>query len=137
LAIDYSKTAIERLNQEIKNRGLNNLEAKQGDIGGFSFDKKYDLIVCIAVLHFLEEEKAKKLIRKCKENTNPNGINLFKVLRKEDPSQEEYSDGYYFKNNELKEMYGDWEIIEYKEYEEYDEDQEWDNKLALVIARKI
>ena len=87
-------------------------------------------------LHFLEEEKAKEVIEKLKKNTKNNGMNLFIVLRKGDPSQEDDSYGYYFRDDELEEIYQGWEILEYREYEAYDEDEGWDNKLALIIARK-
>ena len=81
--------------------------------------------------------KSLKLIKDCKNHTNKSGLNIFEVLLEGDPSQEDDSEGYYFKKGELKEIYCDWKIESYEEYEEYDEEEKWNNKLARIIAIKI
>lgn len=58
------------------------------------------------------------------------------MLFEGDPSQEEDSEGYYFKKSGLKEIHFDWKTENYDEYEDYDEEEKWNNKIACIISIK-
>ena len=70
------------------------------------------------------------------KHTKKDGLNVFEVLLQGDPSKEEDSEGYYFKSNELKDLYSNWDILDYEEYEFYDEEEEQTNRIAYLIAKK-
>jgi len=132
--IDISKTAIEAIKKEaiLKNTKINAICA---DLEGYEIEDSYDIIIANGFFHFLPEKKALKLIENCKEHTNKGGINIFDVMLEGDPSQKD-SEGYYFPEGKLREIYFDWKIEDYEEYEDYDEEEEWNNKLARIIAVK-
>lgn len=127
--IDISKTAIESIKNEAlrKNIKINPICADLED---------YDIIIVTGFFHFLSENNALKLVKDCKKHTNEGGINIFEAMLEGDPSQEDDSERYYLPNGKLKEIYLDWIILDYKEYEDYDEEEGWNNKLARIIALK-
>lgn len=133
--IDISKTAINKIKEESEKRKIK-INALCKDLEDYNLEENYDVIFATGFFHFLKKERAFELIDTCKKHTNKGGINLFEVLLEGDPSQEDDSEGYYFFINKLKELYSDWQIIEYDEYEDYDEDEEWNNKIARIIALK-
>ena len=102
--VDISETAINNIKKESENRGLN-INAICADLEEYEIDGEYDIIIGNGFFHFLPEENALKLIEKCKEHTKVGGINIFEVLLEGDPSQEDDSEGHYFKSGKLKEIY--------------------------------
>lgn len=132
--IDISKTAIKKLNKEARKRNLK-IKTVVADLESFDFEEKYDVILALGVFHFFSEGILKKLLLKIKNNTINDGLNVFEAFLEGDPSQED-SEGNYFKKHELKKLYADWKIIKYKEYEKYDEDEDCNNKLAYLMAKK-
>lgn len=133
--IDISKTAINNIKKEAKKRGVK-IIALVEDLEKFEIEEDYDLIIGTGIFHFLPEENSLKLIDNAKKHTKKYGLNVFEVFLQGDPSQEEDSEGYYFKPNELKDLYSGWDILDYEEYEDYDEEEEQTNKIAYLIAKK-
>lgn len=133
--IDISKSAIEKVKQEAEKNNLK-MNAICADLEEYKIQDNYDVIFANGFFHFLTEEKALWLIDKCKNHTTKDGVNIFDVMLEGDPSQEEDSEGYYFPKGKLKEIYSDWQIIDYEEYEDYDDDEDWNNKLAGIVAKK-
>jgi|TARA_Y100000310_G_scaffold82293_1_gene78884 tellurite methyltransferase len=133
--VDISKTAIDKIKKEAKKRELI-INAICKDLEDYEINKEYDVVIGTGVFHFLSKENTYKLIEEIKKQTKMNGLNILEVSLEEDPSQEEDSEGYYFPKERLKELYYDWDIIDYREYEAYDEEEEVNNKLARVIAIK-
>jgi len=133
--IDISKTAIELIKKEAlkKNVKINVICA---DLGIYKIKEKYDIIIAKGFFHFLPKKNTLKLILDCQKYTKDEGINIFDVLLEGDPSQGEDSEGYYFKEGELKRIYSEWEIIDYEEYEDFDEEDRA-NELGFLIAKKI
>jgi len=114
---EWYVTGIEKdslLINEIKKLELEHLELIQEDILNYSFEKKFDLINCNYVLHFLKEN-ARIILKKIQEATNPDGINLI-ITFLDKGEFEKFNEG-FFKENELKELYSDWQILEYFEKE--------------------
>jgi cyclopropane fatty-acyl-phospholipid synthase-like methyltransferase len=133
--IDISKTAINNIKKEAKKREVK-IIALVADLGKFEIEEDYDIIIGTGIFHFLPEENSLKLIDNVKKHTKKYGLNVFEVFLQGDPSQEEDSEGYYFKPNELKDLYSNWDILDYEEYEDYNEEEEQTNKIAYLIAKK-
>jgi len=133
--IDISKTAINNINKEAKKRKIK-INAFVKDLENFEFKENYDIIIGTGIFHFIPEKKTLKLIKDIKNHTSEGGLNIFEAFLEGDPSQEEDSEGYYFKSNELKNLYSDWKILDYEEYEDYDEEEEQTNKIAYLVAKK-
>ncbi|MDP3917442.1 MAG: methyltransferase domain-containing protein [Nanoarchaeota archaeon] len=109
--VDISEEGIKKFKTIAENNGLN-VRSFVKDIKNFNFDKKYDVIISNATLHFLKENEIKKIIKKVKENTKKDGLNVINVFTEENPNK---NFPYLFKNGELKSHYSDWEILGYKE----------------------
>lgn len=133
--IDISKTAIESMKKEAMKENIK-INAICADLEDYEITKNYDIIIANGFFHFLPEKNTLKLISDCQKHTNKGGINIFEVLLEGDPSQEEDSEGYYFPNEKLKEIYSDWNIKHYEEYEDYDTEEKCNNKIAFIIAKK-
>lgn len=78
----------------------------------FEFKQKYDCIICMSTLHFLEKNEIGIIINEMKENTNPNGLNVINVFTTDNPNK---NFNYLFQKNELKGFYNDWRILQYEE----------------------
>ena len=72
--VDFDSREINKLKKLIKDFGVT-MKVFQENIAKFKFDRKYDIILNIATLHYLEEHEAKELIKKMKEGTAKGGLN--------------------------------------------------------------
>lgn len=82
------------------------------DIQDFEFNKKYGLIIASNILHFFKKQKAIDLIKKIKSNTLEEEYNFLVCFT---PQDDFYDSEHFFPTeNELKELYSDWEIISFK-----------------------
>ncbi|MFH1801764.1 MAG: methyltransferase domain-containing protein [archaeon] len=133
--VDISKTVIKKLKKEAEKKMIK-INSIIADLENYPIREDYDIIISTGTFHFLSEKSLRELLEDCKKKTNNKGLNIFKVLLEGDPSQEDDSEGYYFKLKELKEIYSEWNILNYEEFEEYDEDEEWNNKIGFLIAQK-
>ncbi len=112
--IDISKTLIKNLKNYARNKKIKiNLICK--DIEKYNFTKKYDIIIMMGILHFIPKSKINEFLRKVKSHTTKNGINIIFAFREGDISQDNTSEGHYFKEKELFQIYKNWKIINYKE----------------------
>jgi tellurite methyltransferase len=127
--IDISQTAITAIKKEAKRRKLK-MSAICEDLENFKPKEKYDIVLGMGIFHFLSKSQTLSLIDALKKKTNMGGIHIIDAFLEGDPSQEEDSEGYYFKENELKKFYFNWKIIDYEEY------REGKSKLATLIAQK-
>ena len=141
LSRNFKVTAIEKDNilvNEIKLLNLNNLQIINNNILDFDFNEKFDLINCSFVLHFLKTN-AKSIVKKIKNATNQEGINLI-IAFLDKGDFERFNEG-FFKSHELKEIYSDWEIIDYFEKEVKTKEVNVDGTpkkqfAAFLLARK-
>lgn len=135
--VDFDSREINKLKKLIKDFGVT-MKVFQENITKFKFDRKYDIILNIATLHYLEEHEAKELIKKMKEGTAKGGLNLITVFTEKNPSKDFK---YLFKKGELRNFYKDWKIMEYEEYmsrlEKHGEKGKLHrHHLAVIVARK-
>lgn len=108
-AIDQSVTAYQQLNA-LHN---SNLTAINTDI--YSFDikpRQYDLVLLINVLHFMDKEKAIRVIARAKHSLKVGGIMIISILL----------DNGKFKPGELKSLFleNSYDILKYVEINQFD-----------------
>ena len=128
--VDISKTAIKKIKNELNKRNIK-AEIICKDLNNFHINKNFDVIISLAVFHFLNRKKTINLIKEMKKRTNKAGVNIIVGFLDNTSGK---TSSFYLKKNELKKLYSDWKILEYKEYKERDE--EGINSLARIIAIK-
>lgn len=140
--VDSSKAGIEKFLKlakkfKVKVRGI------VAEITKFKFDKFYEVIISTATLHFLSRKDIDSIIRKMKEKTNKEGLNLITVFTVEDPGFKTHPEKmYYFQKSELQNFYKDWKILNYREFltklEKHGKDGKWHKHgVAVLLARKF
>lgn len=110
-AIDTDQEVIKQLNKVLKKENLN-IKTYQQDLRDSDSNIKFDLVVCLMMLHFLPQKDIKPVIESLKAKTKIGGINIVTVFTNENPNGIR---PYLFAPNELREFYKDWQIETYKE----------------------
>ena len=116
-AFDISENAVSKLKRLAAKDHLN-VNGWIQDLREFEFHKKYDVIFSLGTLHFVPEGDWKKFIAKAKANTNVGGIHIIQLFTNDLPPTEEiaeYAVG-MANDGELRDLYTDWEILEFKSY---------------------
>lgn len=121
-AFDISEAGIAKLKKQCEIKHLN-MNAFVDDLTTYSFDKKYDWIMSFATLCFVEKSAWKQFISRAKENTNADGIHIMHIFTDTVPASPDiapFAIG-LAKENEIKEMYSDWKILQFQSYTFEDE----------------
>ena len=116
-AFDVSESAIEKIDRLCKNTNCR-INTKVTTVQDFVFEKQYDLIISFGVFHFISKECWKKFIKKAQGNTRIGGINIIQIFNDNiAPTLDiaPYAIG-MAKDGEIKELYKDWEIIQFLSY---------------------
>lgn len=126
--VDMSEEGIKIL--EERTGGNPNLNLIVSDVLGLETTEKFNLILAIGLLHFLEKDKIDILIKKMKKWTAPGGINVIAARMVQNFRQDL---PHIFSPSELKEYYedSDWQI------EEYEEIARGERRIASLIAKKL
>ncbi len=111
LGIDNAAAAIENLRNSLKKENLK-METIVTDASQYRFKQKFDLIIATGLLHFLPPDVGNSLIARIKKATKDGGLNLIATLASDHPRRKM---PHIYKNQELKRLYQDWEIIIYEE----------------------
>lgn len=135
-SLETSKKAIRKLEKRAKKEGLNVKTVNQ-KIEDFNFEEYYEVLISMNVLHFLPNNSTKEVIKKIKNNTSSDGLNVISVFNELNPNK---NFPYLFKKDELKEFYEDWKILEYNEfetsYEKHGKNGNWHkHNLSQIIAK--
>ena len=112
-----SEHGIAKVNDRCEMLGVN-LNAYVADLTEYKFDKKYDVITCFGTLHFVSKCDWKKFLSEAKEYTNTGGIHIIQLFTDVVPASEDiapFAIG-LAKDEEIKELYDDWEILQFKSY---------------------
>lgn len=140
-AFDISETAVGKIKRLCSNGGYK-INTYVTSVATFKFEKKYDLILSFGVFHFMPKEEWKAFVKKAQDNTNVGGIHIIQLFNDNIPATPDigpYAVG-MAKDGEIKELYKDWEIIEFLSYSFNDEHpgvplhKHASNK---IVARKI
>ena len=121
-AFDISEAGISKLKKLCEINGVN-VNSFVQDLTTYSFDKKYDLIMSFATLCFVEKENWKRFINNAKDNTNVGGIHIMHIFTDAVPASADiapFAVGLAH-DGEIKEMYQDWEILQFQSYTFEDE----------------
>lgn len=139
-AFDISQAGIAKLNRLCEARRFH-IHAFVQDLKTFRFEKDYDCILSFATLCFVEKSDWKRFIVQAKEHTSPGGIHIMHIFTDAVPASPDiapFAVGLAH-DGELKEMYQDWEILQFLSYVFEDEHPNVPKHLHAVnkiVARK-
>lgn len=140
-AFDLSEAAIEKL-KRISEKEKLKINAQVKSLQEFNFEKQYDLVLSFGVYHFVPEQEWKSFILKAQQNTKRGGVHIIQMFNDSLPPTPDiapYAVG-MAKDGEIKDLYKDWEILQFLSYEFEEEHPDVplhkhaSNKL---VARKI
>lgn len=141
-ALDVSAVGVEKINTQAKSLGLT-LNTEVGDALSYQWPKNFDVIVSTFMMHHLSRADALTLIGQIKENTTAGGLHALSLFTKEGDffTQNPETPRFYPALGELKEIYNDWEILEYREYQssafaKRPDGSPMQNIAASLLARK-
>lgn len=116
-AFDLSENAINKL-KRLSSNGDININAWVDDLCNFCFTKTYDLIFSFGTLHFVSKDNWHKFILTAKENTTIGGLHIMQLFTDQVPASPDiapFAVG-LASNEEIKELYNDWNILQFKSY---------------------
>lgn len=116
-AFDLSEHGIAKVNYRCEALGIQ-LNAFAADLTQYQFEQNYDVIVCFGTLHFVNKTDWKNFIREAKVHTNVGGIHIIQIFTDVIPASKDiaaFAIG-LAKDEEIKELYDDWEILQFKSY---------------------
>lgn len=137
VAVDKSAEYIETL------KNIQNIEAICADMVGFDIAKdKYSIINIRNSFQFIKKESALQMIQTIKNNLKNNGFILISCFRDDDPLVALYPQNAFFKADELKNLFTDFDILHYQEIKMDDAPHRGyevphQHSLVELIAQKI
>ena len=140
-AFDLSEHGIAKLKHRCK---LSNTQVNAfvADLTTYQFEQNYDMIICFGTLHFVAKDEWKRFINKAKKYTNIGGIHIIQIFTDTVPASEDiapFAIG-LAKDEEIKELFTDWEILQFKSYVFEDEHPNVPKHLHAsnkIVARRI
>jgi len=116
-AFDISECGIAKVTDRCKALGVK-LNAFAADLRGYEFKHDYDVIMSFGTLHFVSKDDWKRFITEAKAHTNDGGIHIMQLFTDDVPASEDiapFAVG-LAKDEEIKELYEDWEVLQFKSY---------------------
>lgn len=116
-AFDISEAGINKL-KRIAEENRVEVNAWVQDLTTFKFSRTYDLIISHGVFHLVEKHDWQRIIYDMKDNTNHDGLNIVGIFTNKLPATPDNAPftKALFEEGELKELYADWNIIEFNAY---------------------
>lgn len=116
-AFDISEAGINKLKRIAKENKVE-VNAWVQDLTTFKFSRTYDLIISHGVFHLVEKQDWQRIINDMKDNTNYGGLNIVGIFTSKLPATPDNAPftKALFEEGELKELYADWNIIEFNTY---------------------
>ncbi len=139
-AFDLSESGIEKLKRLCKINGVS-INAFVQDLTAYRFDKKYDWIMSFATLCFVRKEEWKTFLRRAKGSTNAGGVHIMHTFTDTVPASADiapFAVG-LANDGELKELYSDWEILQFQSYvfeDEHPNVPKHKHSVNKIVARK-
>lgn len=116
-AFDLSEHGIAKVNDRCEVSGVK-LNAFIADLTEYEFEQNYDVIISFGTLHFVRKSEWKRFINEAKEHTNDGGIHIIQLFTDIVPASDDiapFAVG-LARDEEIKELYVDWEILQFKSY---------------------
>jgi tellurite methyltransferase len=116
-AFDISAAAIEKLRSRARAAGVP-VRTWVQDIGTFSFEREYDLVVAHGVLHLLGRDVWLHLLDSVRHHTRPGGWNIVAVFTDRLPPPPDLAPHMrgLFREGELLDCYADWAVERWEAY---------------------
>mgnify|MGYP003293309027 CR=1 FL=1 len=140
-AFDISENGINKLKKKCEMQGVS-LNAYVDDLTKCELHKDYDLVMSFGTLHFVKREKWKRFLGYAKEHTKIGGIHIMQIFTDVVPASPDiapFAVG-LAKDEEIKVIYQDWEILQFKSYVFEDEHPNVPKHLHAsnkLVARRI
>ena len=141
-AIDLSNEAIGQIQKSAREIGVV-LDTAIMDVRKYVPKKKFDVIICLFVLHHLEAGEAIGLIEKIKLWTAVGGLNVLATFTQDGDFYKVKNPNNFFypASGEVKNLYADWQIIQWKEretkaFQKKDDGSPMINTTSFLIAQK-
>lgn len=140
-AFDISENGIAKLRKRCERENIQ-LNAFTADLTTYQFEQQYDLIMSFGTLHFVQKTNWKAFINRAKACTNIGGIHIMQIFTDTVPASKDiapFAIG-LAKDKEIKELYSDWEILQFKSYTFEDEHPGVPKHLHAsnkIVAQKI
>ncbi len=141
-ATDISETGIAKIREKAKEADIQINTAIESALEAIT-KENFDVLVATLLLHHIEEKDARKLLELIKEKTNPGGLNILTDFTKTGEFYKNYKNKecLFVEEGELKELYKDWEVLHFKEWESETFTRHLDgtpvtNIASGIIARK-
>ena len=140
-AFDLSEHGIAKLRYRC---GLSDVQvnAFAADLTTYQFEQNYDMIICFGTLHFVAKNEWKRFINNAKKYTNIGGIHIIQIFTDTVPASDDiapFAIG-LAKDEEINELYTDWEILQFKSYVFEDEHPNVPKHLHAsnkIVARRV
>ena len=116
-ACDADENSIATLNDIIAAENMSNIETDVYDINRAVVQSTYDVIVSTVVMQFLQAERIPAVIANMQAQTAVGGWNLIVSALETDGVVLPSSFQFFFKSQQLPELYADWNIVKYNEDE--------------------
>lgn len=116
-AFDLSEHGIAKVIDRCEVSGVK-LNAFIADLTEYEFEQNYDVIISFGTLHFVRKSEWKRFINDAKEHTNDGGIHIIQLFTDVVPASDDiapFAVG-LARDEEIKELYVDWEILQFKSY---------------------
>ena len=140
-AFDLSEHGIAKLKRRCEQSNAQ-VNAFVADLTTYQFKQYYDMILCFGTLHFVDKDGWKRFISNAKEYTNIGGIHIMQIFTDAVPASEDiapFAIG-LAKDGEMKELYTDWDILQFKSYVFEDEHPNVPKHMHAsnkIVARRI
>lgn len=140
-AFDLSEHGIAKLKRRCEQSNAQ-VNAFVADLTTYQFKQYYDMILCFGTLHFVDKDGWKRFISNAKEYTNIGGIHVMQIFTDAVPASEDiapFAIG-LAKDGEMKELYTDWDILQFKSYVFEDEHPNVPKHMHAsnkIVARRI
>lgn len=115
-AIDISPIAIKKIGERATVEKII-LKTEIANMTQFEFSDDYDLIISTFTLHHIARGKAIEFVQKIKQHTKFGGFNLITSFTKNGDFYKlnPNTNKFYLSENELKNLYQDWDVMNYFE----------------------
>jgi len=127
-AVEPSVLGVEKIKERARESSLD-LKVVNADYLSFESDDIYDFILAGTSIDHMESDSLEKVFTKLKKSLNKNGVVYIVVFTEDDPGAlKKYDEAsecadfikHYFKKDELREYFNDFEILFYDEYTKKD-----------------
>ena len=135
---EYEKRSLEDYLKNYPDLRNSNYKFVEGNLFTAKFPKKYDMVLSHYNLIFSDVEQQKAIVRRMKDLTANDGLNVISVGLQRNDESERSGSIHRPTSEELKRFYSDWNIVYYRGVTSIDsKGNEIHSAVAHMIARKI